>query len=180
MQRRIFIGISLDNKLKKKLEKVIEKWLELPVKWINADNFHITLLFLGFVNDDELIKICENLPKAVINLAPFYLEMKEIKLAPSIDNPKMVWYSGEASPELKELYEKIEKSLGVFQVSKKTFSPHVTLGRIRAGKWRNQENIPVISEEIGSVVAVNEINIFQSIFEDGKRKYEIIETYPLS
>jgi RNA 2',3'-cyclic 3'-phosphodiesterase len=179
MQRRIFIGIGLEDNVKNKLSKVIEKWNELPVKWSSADNLHITLLFLGFINDEELVKICENLNRAVEDVRSFYLEMKEIKLSPDARNPKMIWYSGEASQELKELHEKIEKSLDVYQVSKKTFSPHVTLGRIKAGKWKLQENIPMIGEEMGLVVPVVEICVFESIFENGKRKYEIIESYPL-
>jgi RNA 2',3'-cyclic 3'-phosphodiesterase len=180
MQRRIFIGISLENNLKKKLGKIIDKWRELPVKWSSEDNLHITLLFLGFVNDEELLERCKSLAQAAIFVKPFYLEMNEIRMAPNADKPKMVWYLGEASSDLKDLYEKIEKSMGMYQTSKKVFLPHVTLGRTRATKWKKLEKQPEINEKLNAVISVGEICVFESIIEDGKRKYEVIESYPLT
>jgi RNA 2',3'-cyclic 3'-phosphodiesterase len=180
MQRRIFIGISLENNLKKKLGKIIDRWRDLPVKWSSENNLHLTLLFLGFINDEELIEVCKSLARAAISADPFYFEMKEIQLAPNTNKPKMIWYSGIANAELKELYEKVEKSMGMYQSSKKTFSPHVTLGRIRATKWKQLASQPIIDEKLDAVITVSEICIFESIFEDGKRKYEIIESYPFA
>ena len=45
-RHRIFIAINLPNDIKKYLVGFEKKWLDLPAKWVNPENLHITLLFL--------------------------------------------------------------------------------------------------------------------------------------
>jgi RNA 2',3'-cyclic 3'-phosphodiesterase len=179
MQRRLFVGINLNNPLKRKLAKKIEQWQDLPVKWSREENFHLTLLFLGYVDDEKLMGYCQKLSAAIKKSNPLFLEMKSIELAPDAKKPKMVWYTGEVSPELKSLTEKIEKALDFFVVRKKSFSPHITLGRLRAEKWKKLSEPININEPLDAVIPVTEIVLFESFLENGRRIYEIIETFPL-
>ena len=58
-RRRIFIAINLPENIKKKLADYREKWPDLPARWTKTDNIHITLVFLGYVSDEQIPEICK-------------------------------------------------------------------------------------------------------------------------
>lgn len=179
MQRKIFIGISLPDDVKKRLNQKIEKWRGLPIKWPKEDNFHVTLSFLGFVKDDNLADICLDVKRAVENFESFDIEFERIELGPDVKNPRLVWFTGTVSEELKKLQSDIEKALNIFVSEKKLFRPHITLGRISKFKWETLPEIPVIEENFKISISVEKVEIFESKIENGKRVYDILESCEL-
>lgn len=179
MKRKIFISINLPDRDKKRLIRVVEKWQNLPVKWVREANLHVTLAFLGHVADENITEICEKVCEAVKNTEIFDLEFKTIELGPDAANPKMIWLSGHADESLKILHEKIEKALSIFVSSKKSFRPHITLGRIRGRKWETLAPKPEILENYNLIVSVESVDIMASDFSDGGREYTTIQGCPL-
>lgn len=180
MQRRIFVGIDLPLKVKKRLNEKIVKWANLPIKWSLEDNFHITLLFLGYLSDDVIFDVCRKARSVSNNFKPFDINLERIELGPTLENPKMVWLTGDADENLKQLRENLEKELGIFQREKKAFRPHATLGMIRKNKWEAMAEKPTILEKFSISIPVESIQIFESRFEDGKRRYIVLEDCPLA
>lgn len=179
MKRKIFISINLPDRDKKRLVRTVEKWQSLPVKWVKEENLHITLVFLGHIMDESMVEICEKVREAVKNAEIFDLEFETIELGQDADNPKIIWLSGQADENLKILHEKIEKALGIFVSSKKSFRPHITLGRIRGRKWEALAPKPEIFEKYSLIVPVEAADIMASKFESGGQKYTIIQSCPL-
>ncbi len=179
MQRRIFIGISLPEDVKKRLVQKVEKWKELPVKWSLPDNFHITLSFLGFVDDSSLVDICARVKEAADGFESFDIDFEKIKLAPDPENPKMIWLSGTASEKLRKLQSEIERSLDIFVSEKKTYRPHMALGKIIKNKWGELENIPKIEENFRISIPVESADVFESKIEKGRTKFNILESCQL-
>lgn len=181
MQRKIFVGIDLPKEVKKRLMQKVAKWKDLPVRWSREENLHITLSFLGHVDDELLFDICEKVREAVQNMDAFDIDMDRIELGPEQGkDAKMFWFAGEASDELKNLQEKIEKELGFFHESKKVFRPHITLGRIKQYGWQRLEEIPQIKEEFHVSVPVDSVEVIESLVEEGKRKFVTIESCSLN
>lgn len=179
MKRKIFISINLPDRDKKRLIRATEKWQGLPVKWVKESNLHITLAFLGHVADENMAEICEKVSEAVKNVEMFDLEFETVELGPDTVNPKMIWLSGQADENLRILHEKIEKALGIFVSSKKSFRPHITLGRIRERKWEALEPKPEIFEKYNLIASVESVDIMASDFGDGGREYTTIQACPL-
>lgn len=179
MKRKIFISINLPDRDKKRLIRATEKWQDLPVKWVREPNLHITLVFLGYVADENVAEICEKIRGAVDDVEIFDLEFETIELGPDAEDPKMIWLSGRADENLRSLHEKIEKALGTYVSSKKSFRPHITLGRIRGRKWEALALKPEIFEKYNLIVSVESVDIMASDFSDGGREYTIIESCPL-
>jgi len=179
MKRKIFVSINIPEKTRSKLIKTIELWQNLPVKWIREQNLHLTVSFLGFVNDDMLSEICAKVRNAVEKTEIFDLEFAEIMLAPNKDDPKTIWLTGKVSDELRILQEQIEKGLGTFVARKKSFRPHITLGRIRNHKWNAQKEKPEVFAKFPLTLAVNSVEIIASDFDGDGPEYTIIESCPL-
>jgi 2'-5' RNA ligase len=181
MQHKIFIGVQLPEMVKKRLVTAIQKWQDLPVKWIPMDNFHATLLFLGYVDDEGLISICDAVKKVSAKIAAFDILFDKISLAPDDEEvPRMFWLKGEPSEEMRVLAEELEKEITAASASKKTFRPHVTLGRIRHKKWETLLEKPVIDQRFSASISVEAVEIFESVLENGQSKFVILESCPLA
>jgi 2'-5' RNA ligase len=179
MKRKIFISINIPDKVKKRLIQAIEKWQDLPVKWTKETNLHITLLFLGHIDQETLPEICQKVRDVAVKEDIFDIEFDKIELFPSTDEPRMVALTGPASVELLALNEKIEKELGIFTTSKKSFRPHITLGRGRRYKWEALEDKPSINEKYSLIITAESLDVMASDFGDGSSEYTIIESCPL-
>jgi len=180
MKRKIFISINLAGQVRRRIVKSCEKWQDLPVKWTKEENLHIELFFLGYIDNDVVLEACQKVRDAVEELELFDLEFEKIVLAPSVENPQEFRVIGKPSEQLKNLREAIEKELGIFIVSKKVFSPHITLGKIRKEKWAELESTPEVNEKASFAVSVEAVDIMASHFDEGKNSFVLIESCPLT
>jgi RNA 2',3'-cyclic 3'-phosphodiesterase len=178
MKRKIFISINLPDKVKKRLFLAMEKWHELPVKWVKEANLHVTLLFLGYIDDNTTAEICEKVRKVAEKMDIFDLDFSKIETN-SASDPRLIWLTGEPSQALLELYESIEKELDIFKSAKKSFRPHITLGRIRKAKWQGLPEKPQINQEFSLNLSVESVDIMASDFKNSGQEYTLIEGCPL-
>ena len=180
MQKRLFMAISLPEDIKKRLFRFVEKeYKNLPVKWVRQENFHLTLNFLGYILDENVLNICKSVQEVAKNFQSFELQFTGAELGPNSDTKKMIWIAGEKSKELSELKYQLDKSLGFFVREKKNFRPHITLGRIRKEEWRKIQPEPSVERNFRFSVPVSSVEIFESKFEKGKRVYYALESFSL-
>lgn len=176
MKRKVFININIPNQIKRRLTNSCEKWQELPVKWLKTENLHITLFFLGYIDNDVTIDVCKKIHEVVSNIELFDLEFEKIKLMPNAENPQEFQVVGKSSEKLRILCELIEKKLGIFTTSKKTFYPHITLGKIKKEKWNELKAKVVINEKASFAVSLDSIDIMASHFNKEKDNFILIES----
>lgn len=163
MKHRVFIAINPPDAIKGALASYGDKWPELPCRWTKKDNLHITLEFLGYVDDEGLLEICKTTKDLVSKHNSFGVKLTRICYGPPGKMPpRMIWAIGDKINEL-------------------NFSPHVTLGRIRTWQWKQiePEERPDVSEEINLTFAVNSIEVMESVLGRGGPKYTILESFPL-
>jgi len=200
MRHRTFLAVNLPEDIKKRLVVQQRKIDDLfapeigedispvrPIRWTKPFNLHITLLFLGYLSDDEVVETCRVAKEIVSEHPSFSLNLTKILYGPPGKiPPRMVWLEGEKSGELALLKNDLEKSLlgqGVhFQSEAKDFSPHITLGRIRAWEWRKIDpaEIPQVEESINLPFSVNSVEVMESVLKRGGPDYAIMESIQLA
>lgn len=180
MKSKIFISLDIPEKFKKRLVVATEKWATLPIKWVREANLHITLVFLGFVDEEVIPEICQKVAAAAEKSAAFDLNLEKIELFPSVENPQAIALVGQPNEELKKLVNAIEKKLGISQVEKKSFRAHITLGRLRKRRWEELLEKPEINEKFSVSFSVKSIDIIASHFEGSGSQFVILESCPLS
>jgi RNA 2',3'-cyclic 3'-phosphodiesterase len=104
------------------------------VAWVAPANLHLTLKFLGHVDERRLEEIAAGLRGAAAGLPAFDAVVEGLGAYPSATRPRVVW-AGVAggAPGLTELAGRVERAcagLG-FPPETRPFSPHITLGRVR-------------------------------------------------
>ncbi len=188
MRHRIFIAINLPDDIKKKLSDYQNKWLELPCRWTKKENLHITLAFLGYLTDEEMVEICRIAKETALRHEPFFINLNKIIYGPPKKQPpRMVWAEGEKSEELGKLQKDLENTLaglssGLENEKGRGYAPHITLGRIKEWEFRRiePEERPEINEEINFDFEVNSIEVMESELKRGGPEYAVLESVPLS
>ncbi len=187
MQRKIFIAIAIDEKAKKYIDKKIDKIrdkLEV-MRWIDRDNYHITLSFLGYLEDDDLMELCPRIAEVLDGTEIFDIHLNKIILAPSKENPKMIWLVGDKNQQLIELRYKIEQVISNIEtclpagkVEKKEFRPHINLGKLKGAKLKEDavESADEIEREIDLLIPVTGVKIFESKTEKRRQHYFTIDS----
>jgi len=101
---RAFIAISLSQEIHQSLGKVLAglkaRLTGSAIRWVTADNVHLTLKFLGDVslaNQELLIKM---LDAEVSQHVPFEISIGRLGFFPSIHRPRVIWVGIEAPAEL--------------------------------------------------------------------------------
>lgn len=145
---RTFIAIDLSEENKTALTKLQDelKQTQADVKWVEPENIHLTLKFLGEVTDEYVGKVKEALDKAAAGFRPFEISLSDIGAFPKLDYPRVIWVGVEkGKKETEELAAKIEEELGKLGFSKedRPFAAHLTIGRVRTGK-----NKEILKEKI--------------------------------
>lgn len=132
---RLFIGIQISNSqhIKKIQEDLKELLCKSHIKWVEPENFHITLKFLGEVSShtiEPLIQVLEHITK---NYKKFSLNSKGLGIFGPVKKPHAIYYGFQENPLLKSMQRSIEKSLSElgFEIGEKGFSPHLTIGRVK-------------------------------------------------
>lgn len=188
MAKRIFLAVNLPTNIRKDLflfqSELKEAFDKKAVKWVNKDNLHITLLFLGFVKKEKVPFLQKKLSS--FKNKKFSVEFDKITYYPeNKKSAKIIWAQGK-SRELCELREKICKALSKdFPISsvcdEKEFKVHVTMGRIR--RWEFEKTslsaIPEISQEVNLSFDVNSFVLLESKLKKGGAEYKLIEEYKL-
>jgi RNA 2',3'-cyclic 3'-phosphodiesterase len=104
------------------------------VSWVAPENFHVTVKFLGRVEDTRVQSVIGALHTAVQGHAPFDLEVGGLGAFPSATRARVLWagITGGIDP-LAALAASVEDALAGlgFPREDRAFSPHITLARVR-------------------------------------------------
>src|SRR5262245_17838196 len=104
------------------------------VSWVRMENFHVTLRFLGSVDEATLGRVREALVEAAAGVAPFPVTVGGFGGVPSARAPRVIWVGLTAGAEpLMALHARLEAALARRGIppEDRGFHPHVTLGRAR-------------------------------------------------
>lgn len=188
---RSFIAIPLSSEIHKKLGQVSHTLRQnlpaVPVRWVNPDNIHLTLKFLGDVSLSNL-EILQNILASEINTYPqFEISVGELGAFPNQRRPRILWIGVKSPPELKEMQFNIETNLERLGYPRedRPFSPHLTLGRLnRNVSDQDFEKITKVltTLNVGFLGAdrVKEVNLYRSDLKPGGAVYTRIFTAHLN
>jgi 2'-5' RNA ligase len=163
---RCFIAIELPDGVKRGLRELqaqLKAESSAPVKWVEPENIHLTLKFLGNVASGRIDEIAQAMKEAVRGTPPFSLEVKELGVFPNPRRVQIVWVgvSGETE-KLATLQKRIESGLAKlgFAPENRRFTPHLTLARLR------DRATPQEREKLGQLIAETEFAAAQSFSVD--------------
>ena len=132
---RSFIAIDCDENLKKNISLLLNQLDNGTgnVRWIQKQGMHLTLKFLGEIEDRQLEAIEQEIKNSLRAFRPFDLNLRGTGIFPPSRFPRVLWVGVEENEAIHSLQRAIERSLVKlgFPKEKRRYRPHLTLGRVK-------------------------------------------------
>lgn len=188
MDIRSFLAFELPRDVRTTLERVVSEIRRhhLPLRWVKPQNIHLTIVFLGDVKPEVLKPIQEGVKEVCAEFGPFSAAIRGVGTFPNKKNPRVLWLGLDGEMErLSRFRDALQHSLTPFgiQEEKRSFRPHLTLGRFRKGKGRISDLQPVLSTyaTVESPLSVlPELVLFRSDLRPEGAIYTRLGAWPLS
>jgi 2'-5' RNA ligase len=183
---RAFIAIDLDGEIKSALETLVRalKSSRADVRWIGTDAMHLTLKFLGQIDEARADRVREVLDEVAHRHAPFEIRAEGTGAFPGERNPRVLWAGFASEPKLVLLQEDLDRSLEAegFERESRAFTPHLTLGRVK-GPGRLAAAVAELAghqnTSFGAMVA-DRLTLFESLLKPGGAEYRIVHEAALT
>ena len=150
------------------------------VRWVEPQSLHITLHFLGEVDDRELHAVCRAVKDVAATEPPFPLRVSGVGAFPTPRRPKILWAGiTDGADSLKRLYDKLEAKLldlGGYRKEERGYTPHLTLGRVK-GEADGFTLAPELTRHLtwdGGRTVVDEVLVFSSVLERDGPVYTVL------
>ena len=168
---RTFIAIEISDGAKSALGQIQAhlKYAGADVKWVENENIHLTMKFLGEVKEDKVEEIKMALDAIGRETKPFEIVLKGIGAFPNIDYPRVIWVGiDKGAAEATEVSRKVDDELLKigFPKESRPFAAHLTLGRVRSShnKAALKEKINSINEKLPDInrQSIGSVILFKS------------------
>jgi 2'-5' RNA ligase len=185
---RTFLAVDLTGEVRREAEAAIARLARCTtdVSWVAAHNLHLTLKFLGDVDDTQLYAACRAATEATAGLSRFRAECRGVGAFPHLAAPRTIWF-GVQDPHsliasLQRSVEDAMRDLG-FPRELRPYRPHVTLGRVRGHRDRDdrlQQELGLLGDLALGWIEVDECVVYGSDLTPAGPVYTPLGRAPLS
>jgi len=182
---RVFIAIDLPETLRAEIGRLQAslKKLGADVRWVRPEGVHLTLKFLGEVEEKTVEALAGSVESVCAVHPPPTLALAGTGVFPDQRRPRVVWVGleGDLAPltELQQAIDRAAEAFG-FEPEKRAFNPHLTLGRVRSG--RGQQDLLAALDRLRpeplSFTAV-EVRLIRSDLKPSGAVYTPLRVFPL-
>jgi 2'-5' RNA ligase len=184
---RSFLAFELAPDIKKQIEGISKelKKSNLPVRWVKPENIHLTLIFLGDVEENLIEAVKEKVNEVVREMTSFKVRLKGAGVFPSLKRPRVVWVGLDGDIDrLSDLRDNLQLKLNAlgFIPERRPFKPHLTLGRFK-GRTSGEHGLKNILERYyetkSDIYCLKEFILFKSDLKPSGAEYTKICTWRL-
>jgi len=185
---RTFIAIELPEEIRTILGGIQDelKQAQADVKWVKPENIHLTLKFLGEIEQGKVLKIQVILEEIAGKNASFNLYLSNLGAFPKPQYPRVIWIGTTNDQQVSEIVKDLEKQMAMIGLptESRPFSTHITLGRVRSGLNRKAlvEKLEFINKSLSSPqpeFKVSSLTFFKSTLTPKGQIYEAVFRCPL-
>jgi 2'-5' RNA ligase len=188
---RAFIAIEIPPNIQVAIEKQTTRLRQAlgdeTVRWIPAQNMHLTLKFLGDIASSHVDFLKQLLTREATLHSQFDLQIGGLGSYPTSRRPRILWVGLHIPAELVALQKSIETGttrLG-YEQEERDFAPHLTIGRVRQNA--SPADLPKIRAamdniQLGNIgtARVDSVHLFKSELQPNGSVYTKLFSAPLS
>jgi len=188
MAIRSFLAFELPSEIRETLSAVSEdgRAASLNIRWVGVAHIHLTVVFMGNVEEARIGDIREVAGGVCDQYAPFHIHVNGIGRFGSRRNPRVIWIGlGGEVDRMSSFRDDLQKGLAPFEIQeeRRPFRPHLTLGRFRKGATgdpRLDDLLSKYKDLNGPECLLREVVLFKSDLKPGGSVYARLGRWPLS
>lgn len=184
---RSFLAFELPPEIREKIGAVSRELQKtrMPVRWVKVENIHLTMIFLGSVNEDAIDEIKEKVHLVVNRFSTIRTRLNGVGVFPHWRKPRVIWVGLNGEIEtLSNLRDQLQSELKVLGLreEKRPFRPHLTIGRFKDRADRDEELKSILDRHhdiTSNLHHLNELILFKSDLKPAGPVYTRMATWPL-
>lgn len=182
---RLFVALELNPKVVACLTELVRRLRPYaPLRWVNPQNMHLTLKYIGEWPVHRLDEVIRNLNE--VKLPPsepvLNVPLAGLGFFPNTRSPRVFWAGAENTPALRQLASLVDAKLQPLGIAPEVrpYQPHLTLARLRENVnlddlYRAIEDLP--SREFGNLTP-EQFVLFESTLTPSGPIYRKIAEFP--
>lgn len=185
MSIRSFIAVQLSDELKTGIGNTITifKKTGADVKWVRQENLHITLKFLGNIDEGQIGPIGSRISDIALKHTNFDFTLTGTGAFPDYRKARVLWIGIRDHNHLLSVVRDLDEAMERegFDRERRPFSPHITIGRVRSPRGIDKlaaELVKYKNMDFGTQSA-GSIHLVKSILKPGGAEYNTISSAPL-
>lgn len=152
-------------------------------RWVNLDQLHVTLRFMGKTPASDLARICKLLD--AVAMPAFSLGLHGMGVFPRREEhkrPRVLWAGIEPSEPILRLKQELDRVIGPDpQMTKQVFSPHLTLARFADPPGDSLTRFLETHRNFRSTVwPVACFQLYRSTLHKGGAEHHLVASYTLA
>lgn len=180
---RTFVALNLPRAGREHLHEGLAavRGRDLPLRWLPADNLHLTLKFLGDIEGSEVQRLEETLRRVAARHRPLRLQVGGLGAFPSLRRTSVLWIGVAPDPALLALQRETELELSRLGYVRelKPYRPHITVARTRTGARPPDVERLVNLCTVTADAEVESMELMRSRTGAGGSRYEPLLRIPL-
>ncbi len=180
---RAFLAAPISEDVRSYLEKIISemKGETHDWKWVNPKNLHITLKFLGYCDNKQILDIQRTISKCIKNIQSFSYVLSGLGAFPNERSARVLWAGiKDEEKNFNKIYKLLERNLAKrgFEKERRDYSPHITIARSKKRQNINNLFLELNLEKFGNLpVQLNDrITLYKSVLSpQGPSYYKLKE-----
>lgn len=181
---RLFVALDFPDSIRDSIRELTAQFKPLckDARWTRVEGMHVTLKFIGHIDDKELDSILGALGKVQSDL-PVAMHFRGVGFFPNERRPRVMWCGIEASPNLAQIAKQIEAALVPLGIAaeKRDYIPHLTLARFDSP--RGAEKLVAAASEmqlldLGSA-RETQFHLFESVLHRSGAEYKKLKSFSL-
>jgi RNA 2',3'-cyclic 3'-phosphodiesterase len=179
---RTFVAVNLDQAIRDRIGEAEKDFDIKGVKLVDPALIHVTMKFLGNVEESRIDEIAEALKK--VKVPPFTARIRSIGGFPNARSPRVIWIGAEPGETFAEMNRQVEDVLADTGFEREgRFKPHVTIGRVKFPDPMQKQRLPQLFEKYrdfdAGTMQVDRIYVMKSMLSPKGPKYEALREISL-
>jgi len=184
---RTFIAVEITQTIRARAGELIAALAgaSADVNWVEPHNLHLTLKFLGDVQQQEIVRVCQAMARGAAEVKPFELDVRGAGAFPNAARPRTVWLGAAAGAEpMVVLHDRVEAALAKlgYREEHRRFQVHLTIGRVRGAGAGIAELGSLLQQHAdfpAGRMTVGKVTLFASTLTPDGPIYDVLGTAPL-
>ncbi len=184
--KRTFLAISVPSNYmtKEVLTNFQQALFDSRINWVDPGHMHLTLKYFG---DTPLHRIRDIVAAAKFTAeeySPFKLFLEGCGTFGPPKEPRVIWMGVQISDTLNGIYQQLQRRLKTvgYEPDKQSFSPHITLGRIKKLNHPDMLKQMLMAYKTSSFGGydINSFSLYESILHPDGPEYKVLEEFRLA
>ncbi len=188
---RTFIAVDFPTAILSKIEAIVDyfkkKVPENALKWVETENLHLTIKFIGEIDPGKLEQVKSVLTRCLAGQNAFEIEVAGLGMYPNARAPRVIWLGITGGDPLVRIHATLDTHLAELDIKPegRPYAPHLTIARIRKGTDRKTaqavgETLAQFKVDALGAVTIDRVHLYQSVLTPSGPIYTDLFAAPLN